>query len=199
MKKGKFIVIHGANNLGKSTQAKLLAEKMNAEGYKTEYLKYPIYNILPSGKIINDYLRNSNPFKLTPREAQTIYALNRTQYEPILKRKLESGINVVAEDYTGTGLAWGIGAGVDENYLKLINSHLLKEDLTLLLDGERFKAAMENGHKHEIDDELWQKVRQAHLRLGKKFGWIKINANLTIKQIHAIIWREVQKVLGSMF
>lgn len=193
--KGKIIVIHGANNLGKSTQAKLLVEKMNEAGYKTEYLKYPIYEIEPTGKIINDYLRSGNPFKLTPREAQTIYAFNRAQFEPILKQKLESGINIVAEDYTGTGLAWGRGAGVSEEYLKLINSKLLKENLTFLLDGERFKTAAEDDHQHEDDDELWQKVRQAHLKLGQEFGWIKINANLTISQIHDIIWQEIIKRL----
>lgn len=193
--KGKFIVIYGANNLGKSTQAKLLFEKMNETGYKTEYLKYPIYEIEPTGKIINGYLRNGNPFKLTPREAQTIYAFNRAQYEPILKARLEQGINIIAEDYTGTGLAWGLGAGVSEEYLKLINSKLLKEDLTFLLDGERFKTAAENDHTHEADDELWQKVRQAHLKLGQESGWIKINANLTISQIHDIIWQEIIKHL----
>lgn len=195
MKKGIFIVIHGANNLGKSTQAKLLAQKMTAGNYQTEYLKYPIYNILPSGKMINDYLRNGNPLNLTPREAQTIYTLNRTQFEPQLKNKLALGINIVAEDYTGTGLAWGIGAGVDEEYLKLINSHLLREDLTFLLDGERFKESTETGHKHETDETLWQKVRQAHLKLGEEFGWQKINANLSIQQICGIIWGEVQKHL----
>ncbi len=195
MTKGLFIVIHGANNLGKSTQAKLLVEKMNVKNYKTEYLKYPIYNILPSGKIINDYLRNNNPFQLTPREAQTIYALNRTQYEPELNAKLSAGLNIVAEDYTGTGIAWGIGAGVAENYLKQINSHLLEENLTFLLDGERFKESVEDGHKHEIDDELWQKVREAHLKLAEEYKWIKINANLKIAEIHAIIWPEVKKHL----
>lgn len=191
--KGLFIVLHGANNLGKSTQAKLLVEKMNKENHQTEYLKYPIYDILPSGKMINDYLRNSNPLNLSPREAQTIYTLNRTQFEPELKLKLALGTNVVAEDYTGTGLAWGIGAGVQEEYLKLINSHLLKEDLTFLLDGERFKESTEDGHKHETDEELWQKVRQSHLKLSQEFNWLKINANLTIDEIHAIIWAEVQK------
>lgn len=196
MKRGLFVVIHGANNLGKSTQAELLTKKMNQTGYKTEYLKYPIYTILPSGDIINDYLRHNNPFNLTPREAQTIYAFNRTQFEPELKNKLKSGINIVAEDYTGTGLSWGIGAGVEENYLKLINSHLLKEDLTLLLDGQRFKVAMEADHKHEIDDVLWQKVRMAHLKLSEELGWKKINANLKIEEIHAIIWEEVRKHLN---
>jgi len=197
MKHGKFIVLHGANNLGKSTQAKLLVEKMNQEGYQTEYLKYPIYDIMPSGKIINDYLRNNNPFNLSPREAQVIYALNRTQYQPTLEAKLSQGINIVAEDYTGTGLAWGIGAGIDANYLKLINSHLLKEDLTLFLDGERFTNSIEQNHQYETDEQLWQKVRQAHLKLGEELGWIKINANLPIAEIHGIIWETIKNSLNS--
>jgi len=197
MKKGLFIVIYGINNLGKSTQAKLLVEKMEQEGYKAEYLKYPIYNLEPSGIILNNYLREKNTYQLTPREAQTIYALNRTQYEPKLKEKLESGINIVAEDYTGTGICWGIGAGVDEKYLKLINSHLLKEDLIFLFDGKRFKNATEKGHRHETDEKLLQKVRRAHLEIGKELRWIKINANLTIEQIRDILWKEVKSKLNS--
>ena len=94
MKRGKFIVLYGINNIGKTTQAKLLAEKLNSAGLKTEYLKYPIYDLEPSGKLLNNYLREGNIYNLTPREAQIIYALNRTQYEKKLLAKLESGINV---------------------------------------------------------------------------------------------------------
>ena len=194
---GLFIVFHGINNLGKSTQAKLLVEKMNQAGHQTEYLKYPIYNLKPSGVILNNYLREGNKFNLTAREAQTIYTLNRTQYESELKSKLEQGINIVAEDYTGTGICWGIGAGVDEEYLKLINSHLLKEDITFLFDGKRFKESTEIGHKHETDEGLLEKVRQAHLKIGKGLNWKKINANLTIEEIHGIIWTELSKYLPA--
>jgi len=200
MIKGLFIIFHGINNLGKSTQAKLLVEKMNQTGHQTEYLKYPIYNLKPSGTILNNYLREGNKFNLTAREAQTIYAINRTQYEPGLKSKLEQGINIVAEDYTGTGICWGIGAGVDEDYLKLINSHLLKEDLDFLFDGQRFAESTEKNHKHENDEELLEKVRQAHLKIGQENNWIIINANLTIEAIHAIIWAEISKYLpASLF
>jgi len=195
MPKGLFIVIHGINNLGKSTQAKLLVEKMKENGYKAEYLKYPIYDLEPSGTILNNYLRGGNTYRLNPREAQTLYSLNRTQYEPQLKERLKSGINIIAEDYTGTGICWGIGAGVDEEYLKLINSHLLKEDLTFLFDGERFKKSTENGHKHETDEKLLEKVRQAHIKIGQELKWIEINANLTIKEIHDIIWLRVKHLL----
>lgn len=188
---GKLIVIYGINNIGKSTQAKLLVKKLKQQGLKADYIKYPIYNLQPSGQILNNYLRQGNTYRLTPREAQIFYAFNRFQYEPTLRKKLEQGINIIAEDYVGTGLAWGIGAGVDQKFLNIINFNLLKEDIAFLLDGQRFLRAKEKNHKHESDDKLNRKVRQAHLKLGKKLGWKKINANQEINAISDEIWRHV--------
>jgi len=194
---GKLIVLYGINNLGKSTQAKLLVEKLKSHGYQAEYLKYPVYDIKPSGEILNDYLRNGNNFQLSPREAQIIYALNRDQYQEELIKKLKSGINIVAEDYKGTGIAWGLGAGVDEKFLKNIHSHLIDEDLVFLFDGERFRQAIEEGHQHENNDDLVNKVRWAHLKLREEYGWYKINANLPIEEIHQQIWEQVNQLLGG--
>ena len=192
---GKLIVLYGINNLGKSTQAKLLVEKLKASGYQAEYLKYPIYDLEPSGIMLNNYLRNSNPYNLHSREAQIIYAMNRTQYQTELQDKLNSGVIVVAEDYKGTGIAWGLGAGVEEKFLKDINSHLIEEDLVFLFDGERFRQAIENNHKHENNEDLTNKVRWAHLKLGEEYGWVKINANLSIEKISNEIWEHTFELL----
>lgn len=189
-KKGLFIVIYGVNNLGKTTQVKLLIARMKKEGYKAEYLKYPIYDLAPFGPILNDYLRSGNPYNFSPLEIQTIYALNRYQFESELRKKINQGINVVAEDYIGTGLAWGIGAGVRENFLKELNAPLLKENLAFLLYGKRFKEAIENGHHHEENEELTEKVRLAHEKLATELGWIKINANQPIEQVAEEIWNK---------
>jgi dUTP pyrophosphatase len=194
---GKLIVLYGINNLGKSTQVKLLVERLKANGYKAEYLKYPIYDLNPSGVILNDYLRNGNPYELSSKEAQIIYAMNRTQYQTELINKLESGINVIAEDYKGTGIAWGLGAGVDENFLKKINSHLVPEDLVFLFDGDRFRQAIENNHKHENNEDLMTKVRWAHLKLREEYGWLKINANDTIENIHEELWARISELLNG--
>ncbi len=194
---GKLIVLYGINNLGKSTQAKLLVERLESEGFKAEYLKYPIYDLNPSGEILNDYLRKGNFYNLSAKEAQIIYALNRTQYQTELIEKLKSGINVVAEDYTGTGIAWGIGAGVSETFLKTINSHLVPEDLVFLFDGERFEKAIEKSHKHETNNDLTTKVRWAHLKLKEENSWIKINANLSIEEIQKIIWEKTYNFLSN--
>lgn len=193
-----FIVLYGINNLGKSTQAKMLVERMNNEGYQTEYLKYPIYTQKPAGPIINNYLREGNTHNLNAREAQLLYVLDRTQYEPTLKEKLRNGIHIVAEDYVGTGISWGVGAGVDEHFLKNINGHLLSEDISFLFEGTRFTEATETGHKHETNNELIETVRKTHETLGHERGWIRINANETIPTIHEKLWNIVYaKIEGS--
>ncbi len=194
-KKGKLIVFYGTNNLGKSTQAHLLISKLEKLGIKAKYLKYPIYDLPPSGPILNKYLRQGNPYNLSAREAQIIYTLNRTQYQNKLQEELEQGINIIAEDYTGTGICWGTGAGVEQEMLEEINSHLLSEDLAILFDGERFMDAIEQGHKHEKDEDFTQRVRKIHLELGEKYGWQKINANLSIEEINEIILEKVLKTL----
>lgn len=193
--RGKLIVFYGTNNLGKTTQARILIEKLKDLGIKAEYLKYPVYNLEPSGPIINSYLREGNPYNLSAREAQLIYIINRSQYQEELKRKLDSGIYIIAEDYVGTGIAWGVGAGIDSSFLEKINSFLMKEDLAILFDGERFKEAIEANHKHELDDEFSRKVKQIHLDLGKKYNWKKINANLSIEEISEIIFSEIKKII----
>lgn len=193
--RGKFIVLYGINNLGKTTQAKLLTERFKKAGLQAEYLKYGIYDLAPSGIIINDYLRQNNPYNLSLREIQIVHVVNRYQYQSTLKQKLADGINIIAEDYIGTGLAWGIATGVDEKFLKYLNSDLLKEDLAFLFQGRRFKQGFEPGHKNEADEELTEKARLVHEQLAKEYGWKPINANLSIPEITEILWQEVQKML----
>jgi len=195
MKKGKFIVIYGINNLGKSTQARLLVKAIKKSGKKAEYVKYPIYASEPSGKLINEYLRKGNPHKFTPREFQLIHFIDRIRYEAALKSKLEKGINIIAEDYFGTTMAWGMATGVDEKLLEYLYKFVLKEDLALLFIGKRFKKAQEKRHKHEGDEKLTEKAQKTHLKIGEKYGWQKINANLPIDEIYAIIWEKVKKII----
>jgi thymidylate kinase len=192
MKKGKLIVLYGINNLGKTTQAKLLVKKIKQTKRKAEYVKYPIYNIEPAGRLINDYLRKNNPYKFTPREIQLLHYIDRISFEPALINKLNKGINIIAEDYFGTALAWGISAGVDKKLLLYLNKFIYKENIAFLLDGNRFKEATEKNHKHETDKKLINKARQIHLKLAKKFNWIKIEANLAINQVHENIWQKIK-------
>lgn len=196
MAAGKLLVLYGINNLGKTTQARRLVARLVDRGITAEYLKYPLYDLEPSGSMLNDYLRGGNPHALSAREAQLLYLMNRTHYDAILRSRLAQGEWVVAEDYVGTGIAWGVGAGVDRSFLERAGSHLLAEDLGILFDGERFLQARESGHLHEEDEELMARVRAAHHELARDWGWVTINANDSIDAIAEAVWEIVKNRLS---
>ena len=195
---GKFIVIYGINNIGKTTQAKLLKERMDKEGFLTEYIKYPRYELKPAGELINNYLREGNEYNFSPREFQLLHYIDRVSYEPILKEKLKQEINIVAEDYFGTGLAWGIGSGVNKELLESFYNSLHKEDIAILLEGKRFHNCREETHKHECNDELLDKVSLIHSQLADKHGWIKVKANRSVEEVHDEIWEIVSKLIYDL-
>ncbi len=193
--KGKLIVLYGINNLGKTTQARMLVDHLRQEKRTAVYLKYPIYNLAPSGPLLNDYLRKGNPHALTPRELQLLFAFNRAQYEPTLRATLDAGTTVVAEDYYGTGIAWGEGYGVDPKFLRDINSTFIKEDIALFLHGTRFTFAIEKNHSHEEDNVLMDRVQKAHARLAKEFHWVPITVGYGKSKVHEKIWNVIKKLL----
>lgn len=195
--KGSVIALYGINNLGKTTQRDLLLEKLGKKGMRAFGYKYARYDIEPSGSMLNAYLREGNPLRLSAREFQTIQVINRMQVEPtLIAQKKAKGI-VVVEDYTGTGIAWGIGAGVEKAYLLKLNAHLLKEDLAILLTGERFLSGVEKSHAHESKDELTDKVRAIHLELAKEFGWHIVDANQSKEDVHDDIWKIVEAYISN--
>lgn len=186
-----LITLYGVNNIGKSTQAKLLCERLIEAGHKVYYLKYPIYDLAPSGTIINDYLRNSGAEKMSETELQTWFFLNRLEFEPQLKTLLEQYDFVIAEDYSETGIAWGSAKGADENWLTSLNSVLIREDKGILLTGERFLTAVESGHAHEENSELTDKCAEILLRRAQDRGFAIIEVVPGIENTFAKIWEEV--------
>jgi thymidylate kinase len=196
--KGIVAAIYGVNNLGKSEQARRLADRMAGEigdGKMVVMKKYPLYDLPPFGPAINTYLRKGNPHNLSAREIQLIQIANRTQVDRDNRYLIENGDCLVLEDYWGTGVAWGVGTGCDMNFLIQLNSHILKEDVAILLDGERFNSGREAGHRYEEDDDLTERVRQIHLELAERFSWHIINANQNREAVHKEIWSRVEQYL----
>lgn len=191
--KGKFIAIYGANNLGKTTQASLLAERLRVErGVDVCQLKFGLYDLEPTGPILNGYLREGNPYGMTPGMFQFVQIMNRMQYDALLRGMLAKGVWVVAEDYRGTGIAWGIGADVNKELLVKLNSTLCPEDMSILIDGDRFTKGREEKHMHESSDDLWNRVRGIHLDLAREWNWIVVTNNGCSKEeIHEEVWQKV--------
>ena len=195
---GKLITFYGINNIGKSTHAKLLVERLRSEGYESEYVKFPVYDLKPTGEFINGVLRGAaKKQEITEEELQMWYTLNRFQFEPTLKKWLAEGKIVVAEDYTATGLAWGAAKGAKLEWLIEINRYLLKEDFAVHMKGERQIQAREVNHIHENNDDLVESCRFILEELGKKYGWKDVVIQPTIDATKKIIWETVKNYLDG--
>jgi dTMP kinase len=193
--RGKFIVLYGVNNIGKTTQAKMLKEYLESKGKKVFYFKIPVYELEPTGPKINNILRSKKQ-DISEEEFQLLYAQNRRDFQQTIKQKLEEGQIVIAEDYTGTGLAWGNVKGASMEYLEKINNGLIKEDISILLDGKRFIESRESVHIHEQNSDLIEKVRKKFLELAKKFNWKVIDANQSKEKVFSKVKRETDNVLS---
>ena len=193
---GKFICLYGVNNLGKTTQVKILEKKLKGQNFKVYRLKYPVYDFKPTGKFIYDMLRNPEYKLNNPTAKQLIYVSNRFHFEKDLNDLLSRYDFVIAEDYTGTGIAWGVAEGVDLEYLEFVNSPLKKPDLEILIDGERFLKSIEKKHTHENNNSLINKCREIHLTLAKRNSWPTINANQSIEKVSDDIWKYIKDIIN---
>ncbi|MBD3270073.1 hypothetical protein GF376_00945 [Candidatus Peregrinibacteria bacterium] len=199
MKKGKLITIYGINNIGKSTQAKILIENLKKSGYDAIYLKYPIYELEPTGTFINKVLRESGDLgqQITEDQFQMWYTINRYQFEPQLKQYLNEGKIVIAEDYSATGIAWGSAKGASLDWLTELNKYLLKEDFTIYLKGKRNIQAKEHNHIHEKNDGLVEATSFIYDNLSDKYGWKKVNVTPSIGETSEAIWKIVKDYLDG--
>lgn len=197
MKEGLFIVIYGANNLGKSTQVEKLVDDLNKAGISAQKLKYPIYDLDPTGPLINEQLRGTAGQTLTETEFQDLYIKNRFDYQPQLVRLLNEGVTVIAEDYVGTGIAWGWVKGLSVDELLEKNKGLLKPDVEILIDGERFETT-DVKNIHEQDDGLWLRSRRAHLELAARLNWAVVNANQEIDEVNEDILSVLEKQIANL-
>ncbi len=203
-KRGKFIAIYGINGIGKTTQVERLVEYLKSLGKNAHRLKYPIYDLKPEGPFIYKYLREPEFRKkneLSTHQLQKKYADNRKKYEKILLERLKKGEWIVAEDYVGTGIAWGLAWGGDLEYLEKINKNLLKEDLSILMHGNRFKTAIEKNHRNETEEERIKICKNFYLLLADKYKWKIVEANQkrgmkeNIEKVQADLRKIIKKTL----
>lgn len=171
MKKGIFITLYGINNIGKTSHALRLVARLKKMSIPAMYLKYPVYKQKPTGPLLNKMLRSQKKQGISEAELQLWFVLNRYQFQPKLKKLLDQKKVIIAEDYIGTGIAWGLTKGAKFRELENMNKFLVQPDLSILIDGKRILRAKERKHIHERDDKLVRKCQRVFRRLAKRYKW----------------------------
>lgn len=160
-----IVALEGADRLGKSTQAKLVEAKMDAEGMRGVLDKCPYKDGVTYDRIY-EMLRTGEA-KEFPVVFQTMQGANRRAFQKKLLPTLALHFDVVLIDRWSTSTwVYGTQDGVPKETTEAILKGLVEPDLVYVLDGEPFSAP-DMDDAYEADKDFQARVRDAY----KQYAW----------------------------
>ena len=103
----KLVAIEGIDGSGKGTQARLLVDRLNAEGTRAALLSFPRYEATFFGARIGDFLngRFGSLDAVDPFLAALLFAGDRAESKPVLDAALAEHEVVVLDRYVASNVA----------------------------------------------------------------------------------------------
>ncbi|HLD41799.1 MAG TPA: dTMP kinase [archaeon] len=196
---GKFIVLEGPDGSGKSTQIQMLADFFKSKNIQFVLTKNPTNGGI--GTILREYYLKNNTHHLA--DALLFAADRAEQVETIIKPSLGQGKLVISDRYYHSNLVYQSAQGLNFNWLKQINKNFPKPDLTIVLDIDPAAALKridsERTQKEKFETlEFLKKIQKKYLQLPKKLkeNIIVLDGNRTKEEVHANVFREVNKLIN---
>ena len=219
---GKLIVIEGTDGSGKSTQFKLLTQRLENEHHTFQKLVFPQYSE-PSSALIRMYLGGefgTHPSDVNAYAASAFYAVDRyASYKKVWGQWYENGGLIVSDRYTTSNAVHQASKEPEERqaeFLKWLYDFeydklgLPRPDLVLYLDvptdftetmmRRREQATNTLADIHEQDMAYLATCRRTGKAAAEYYGWTVINCvrdgeMRSIEDIHEEIYRHVAECL----
>jgi dTMP kinase len=208
MTPGRFIVFEGLDGAGTTTQAKLLAERLQSKGRTVHLAHQPSDG--PVGQIIRQILAGRAATQqadgklgvVDERVMALLFAADRldhlgSQIEPRLAR----GEDVILDRYTLSSLAYQ-GASVSHDFIQAANRFARKPDLTLFLyvpvnvalDRVRQRGA--KLERYETASQLQAIEREYNRLVGTLASVVSIDGTRPIQDVAEQCFAALQQQLG---
>jgi len=200
-----FIAFEGIDGSGKSTQVKLLTEKLIAEGHKV----YTTFE--PTDSPIGSLIRNIFKGRMAA-DHKTIAALNvadrldhlHNEINGLLK-KIEEGYTIITDRYYFSSYAYH-GVHVEIDWViaaNALSAATLRPDVNIFIDVDpevsmqRLNSSRGTIELYETLDNLKQvrgKFLEAFDKLKDEEKIVTINGNQTVAAIASDVWSELEKL-----
>ena len=219
---GKLIVIEGTDGSGKSTQFRLLTQRLEQEGHAFRQLEFPQY-AEPSSALIKMYLGGefgSNPSDVNAYAASSFYAVDRyASYKKVWGEWYENGGLVLSARYTTSNAVHQASKEPEDKQrdfmawlyeFEHVKLGLPKPDLVIYLDvptdftekmmRSREAATNTTADIHEQDLTYLATCRRTGKAAAEFYGWTVIDCVRdgvmgSIEDIHEEIYRHVAACL----
>ena len=213
---GKLIVFEGVDGSGKSTQYKLLCDRLEQQGVQFRKLVFPRYSE-PSSALIRMYLAGEfgdKPGDVNAYAASTFFAVDRyASYMQDWREFYQAGGLIVTDRYTtsnavhqasklpaeeqGDFIAWLFAFEYDRLGLPAPDLVLFVDvDLETALRHLRKREAETDTHAdiHERDAAYLEASIQAARKAAALCGWRRLNGSDSIADIAQTVATEAEKL-----
>jgi dTMP kinase len=204
LKRGKLIVFEGGEYAGKTTQLKILAEKLRQEGYSVVETKEPgcaTEKCQAIRKILVDPNKN-----ISPEEELDLFIKDREDhFKKIVIPALRSGKIVLCDRCSPSTISYqhyGRGLDITDILVKDAKArHNIGFDLVILLDIDPVVAASRRSaeSRFELENmEFHQKVRNGYLEQARHDPehWLVIDATKPTEVVSEEIWKRVASIFS---
>jgi len=200
-----FIVVEGGDCTGKTTQAKLLIEKLKAAGKDIKILDFPTYEKTLGGQTVKWYLEGKfgSLDTVQPEVASLCYALDRYQFAKENWQALEEGKILIANRYTQSNIGHQGGKFKEQDriefikWIEAVEKRMPQPDIVIYLDlpveiSQKLKSGRAGEDDiHETDIQHLKDSRECYLETARRENWIIIDCKKsdeedirTIEEIH---------------
>ena len=198
------MAIEGVDGCGKTTQAKMLVDRLKKNEYETTYVR-PIYVLL---KLIR--LGEADKNSVSPRRARVSEVANKKS--SLIRRaliglagylyalttymfiKFHSRNKIIVCDRYFYQFFFDLFGDFSEKVVRIFP----KPDITFFLDGDLdlFYSRMNDSFDVSVDRIYYTDALNLYRRISQKYGFIQVDANLNKEALNNMIFMHLTKVIG---
>lgn len=206
---GYFITFEGIEGCGKTTQVRLLGERLSSLGCRVVTTREP--GGCPISDKIRTILLDADNRGMKPLTELLLYAAARAQHvAEVIRPALEAGCIVLCDRFTDATIAYqNFGRGIERATIDALNTlacQSLSPDMTILIDCdaaiglERAKRRIEatagpREERFELEAlEFHRRVREGYLSLAQQEPqrFLKVDGSCAIDEISSIIAEQIR-------
>ena len=212
-RRGFFITFEGTEGSGKSTQARMLGERLRREGYEVIESQEP--GGTPIGIQIRRVLLDGANTELSPTtELLLMFAARAQNVDQWILPGLAEGKIIVSDRFTDSTLAFqGAGRGLGRELVMRVDAIAcrgVKPDLTICvmidLDLGLGRAQARNAETQAIETRLDDEARDFHSRALQEYRRLAadeadrfklVDGGRTLEEVAEDVWKLVEPVLSK--